>query len=177
MPRRDLLVVDGYNVLRATPRYRDRIDDDGAGDPFVRAREALVSDVAAFAQGSYDAVVVFDGAGNLSPERPVFSRAGVRVVFSATGESADSVIERLAREARSEGRATCVVTSDNTVRATVGGVPVTSLSSSLLARELDVVSEDVRRAAEERSHAHMTLADRLPPDQRAKLDALMGRRV
>ena len=106
-----LLVVDGYNVIYGTGRYELMIDEHaGAGaladvahlsrdpyghDPFDRAREALIADVAAYAQGSYDPVIVFDGAGNLSEERPNFSRAGVRVLFSRTGESADTEIERL----------------------------------------------------------------------------------
>ena len=110
-----LLVVDGYNVIYGTTRYQGLIDEHaGAGaladvaslsrdpyghDPFERAREALITDVAAYAQGSYDPVIVFDAAGNLSEERPDFSRAGVKVVFSKTGESADSVIERLATRA------------------------------------------------------------------------------
>ena len=63
--RRELLVVDGYNVIRATERYAHLIDE-GDADPYLRAREALLADVAAFAQGSYDPVVVFDGAGNLT---------------------------------------------------------------------------------------------------------------
>ena len=127
MPRRSrlaLLVVDGYNVVHGTPRYASGSIDEHAGagaladvahlsrdpyghDPFDRAREALVADVAAYAQGSYEPVVVFDAAGNLSSERPNWSTAGVRVVFSRTGESADTVIERLVTEGAPcrEGRA------------------------------------------------------------------------
>ena len=100
--RRELLVVDGYNVIRATDRYAHLIDE-GDDDPYLRAREALLSDVAAFAQGSYDPVVVFDGAGNLSPERPNLSSGSVRVVYSRTGQDADEVIEQLAVEARYHG--------------------------------------------------------------------------
>ncbi len=44
--RHELLVVDGYNVIRATDRYAHLIDE-GDADPFMRAREALLSDVAA----------------------------------------------------------------------------------------------------------------------------------
>lgn len=175
----DLLVVDGYNVMGATPRYQGLIDEqtDPAHldtDPFVRAREALITDVAAFAQGNYDPVVVFDGAGNLNPERPSFTQAGVRVIFSQTGESADAVIERLVTEARLSGRGVALVTEDNTIKATVGTV-VTRISSTLLVHEVERVDEEVSRANEERTHQHMTLEDRLPKDQRAKLWKLLGR--
>ena len=175
MPRDlPLLVVDGYNVIGASARYCELIDKS-SDDPTERARWQLVSDVAAFAQGAYEAYAVFDGANNLSPERPQTDEAGVHVLFSATGESADEVIERLAKRARASARETCVVTSDNTVRATVGGVPVTSISSALIAREFDLAKDEAQRIAAEDGHTHMTLADRLSPDARAKLDAMRGR--
>lgn len=179
-PKRDLLVVDGYNVMGATPRYQELIDErtDPAEldtDPFVRAREALITDVAAFAQGTYEAVVVFDGAGNLNPEHPSYMEAGVRVMFSATGESADSVIERLVTDARTHGRNVTLITEDNTIKATVGTV-VTKLSSTLLVHEVERVDEEVARANEDRTHQRMTLEDRLSPEEREKLWKLLGRR-
>ena len=191
MARRALLVVDGYNVIYGTTRYQGLIDEHaGAGaladvahlsrdpyghDPFGRAREALLADVAAYAQGSYDPVIVYDAAGNLSDARPDFSAAGVRVIFSRTGESADTVIERLVTKARHENRDVLLVTSDNTIRFTVGGVPVTSISSQLLATNISAVVDDAEDAREQRSHSRMTLEDRLSPDQREKLNKLLGR--
>lgn len=191
MARRALLVVDGYNVIYGTTRYQGLIDEHaGAGaladvahlsrdpyghDPFGRAREALLADVAAYAQGSYDPVIVYDAAGNLADDRPDFSAAGVRVVFSKTGESADTVIERLVTKARRENQDVLLVTSDNTIRFTVGGVPVTSISSQLLATDIGTVAKDAELAREERSHARMTLEDRLSPEAREKLWKLLGR--
>ncbi len=186
-----LLVIDGYNVIYGATRYETLIDEHaGAGaladvahlsrdpyghDPFERAREALIADVAAYAQGSYDPIVVFDAADNLSDERPNLSRAGVRVVFSRTGESADAVIERLATRARSTGRDVLLVTSDNTIRFTVGGVPITTVSSQLLARDLETTSREIETERQERSHGRMTLEDRLSPAAREKLREMMGR--
>ena len=191
-PRLALLVVDGYNVVHGTPRYAALIDEHaGAGaladvahlsrdpyghDPFDRAREALVADVAAYAQGSYEPVVVFDAAGNLSSERPNWSTAGVRVVFSRTGESADTVIERLVTEARHAERDVLLVASDNTIRYTVGGIPVTTVSSALLAQNMSIVNQGVEEVRERGSHTHLSLEDRLDAETRAKLDKLRGRR-
>lgn len=186
-----LLVVDGYNVIYGTTRYEQLIDEHaGAGaladvahlsrdpyghDPFERAREALVTDVAAYAQGSYEPVIVFDAAENLSDERPDFSRAGVRVVFSRTGESADTQIERLVTRARRKGRDVLLVTSDNTIKFTVGGVPVTTVSSQLLATNLEHTSADIEESRAERSYGRMTLEDRLSPEAREKLWKMLGR--
>lgn len=176
----DLLVVDGYNVMGATKRYEGLVDEDGAGgrlgsDPFVRAREALITDVAEFAQGRYEAVVVFDGGGNLNPERPNYDRAGVRVIFSPTGETADTVIEKIVTDARLKGRNVALVTEDNTIRATVGTV-VTRISSTLLVHEVERVDEEVRFANQERTHQRMTLEERLSPEQREKLWKMLGRK-
>ena len=175
--RRPLLVVDGYNVIFKTSRYTGLVDDAPAdGDPFSSARELLVADVAAYAQHRFDPVIVFDAAGNVSPERPNPVRGGVRTIFSETGESADTVIERLVTEARLENRDVTVVTSDNTIRATVGGIPVTRIGSSALVADIVVGAAEAARANEERQHQRMTVADRLDPETRARIDRMLGRR-
>lgn len=185
-----LLIVDGYNVIHGTTRYQQLIDEHpGAGaladaahlsrdpyghDPHERSRAALIADVAAYAQGSYEPIIVFDGSGNLSSERPDFSQAGVRVVFSRTGESADTVIERLAARARAAEREVLLVTSDNTVRSTVGGIPVTTVSSRFLHAEFEEVDRGVSHARDDAPPFHMTLGDRLSPKDREKLREIFG---
>ena len=57
---RRVLLVDGYNVIRLTPPYRDLAQRD-----LDSARVALVSDVAAYAGDEWDATVVFDGGNTL----------------------------------------------------------------------------------------------------------------
>lgn len=186
----ELLVVDGYNVIFGTPRYKDLMDDDAPkqpqlnqsrasqfkfSDPFDRARELLVADVAAYAQGRYEPVIVFDAAGNLNDVHPELKRAGVRMIFSPRGISADTIIEKLVTECRQQERDVTVVTSDNTIRATVGGIPVTRISSALLAQEIDALDEDREVSMADRSHKHMTLGDRLDPETLAKLNAMLKR--
>lgn len=197
-----LLAVDGYNLLHATPAYLALMNERETGrapggslasgpsdpmtradraynlssDPFEAAREAMVADVAAYAQGDYDAVLVFDGANNVSDARPQIKAGGVRVVFSRAGESADSVIERLVTQAKEEGREAVVVTSDSTIRATVHGEHVSFLSSDLIARDVATMNEGIQKEREERSYARMRVSDRLDPETRAKLDRLVGRR-
>ncbi|MBR3225632.1 MAG: NYN domain-containing protein [Atopobiaceae bacterium] len=189
--RLPLLLVDGYNVIGATTSYTALIDEHaGAGaladvahlsrdpyghDPFERARRELLNDVATYAQGRYEAVVVFDAANNLSDERPAFAPGGVRMVFSHTGESADTVIERYAVRAREQGREVLLVTSDNTIRATVGGIPITTVSSQLLARDIKATNEEVAVAHDERSNMHLTVEDRLDASTREKLWKMLGR--
>ena len=177
MPRaavpRELLVVDGYNVIYKSARYLARMDETADGDPFEQARDLLVADVAAYAKGRYEPVIVFDAAGNVSPERPDLSKAGVRLVFSPAGESADTVIERLVTEARLAPQAVTVVTSDRTIRATVGGVPVTRVSSDVLVADVNQLTVEYERANAERQTQHMRLEDRIDPAAREKLWRLL----
>ena len=166
---RELLVVDGYNVIYKSERYLARMDETADGDPFEQARDLLVADVAAYAKGRYEPVIVFDAAGNVSPERPDLSKAGVRMVFSPAGESADTVIERLVTEARLAPQAVTVVTSDRTIRATVGGIPVTRVSSDVLVADVGALAVEYERENAARQTQHMRLEDRIDPAAREKL--------
>ena len=86
------LILDGYNLIGALARYSTR--STGSLD---RSRELLINDaLKASGWTGRRLIVVFDAAGNLEPGRTE-PRAGgaVRVVYSAPGESADDVIERL----------------------------------------------------------------------------------
>ena len=175
---RELLVVDGYNIIHSDTRYErlifDRSDDPYSRDVYDAARTALIADVAAFAQGRYEPVIVFDGAGNVNTDRPNLPQAGVRIEFSPTGVSADTIIQRLCTDARERGRACSVVTSDGTIQATVMGKGVTRISARMFLGEVKQVDADVAEV-EEAPQIKLTLGSRLSPEARAKLDALRGR--
>lgn len=175
---RELLVVDGYNIIHSDTRYErlifDRSDDPYSRDVYDAARTALIADVAAFAQGRYEPVIVFDGAGNVNTDRPNLPQAGVRIEFSPTGVSADTIIQRLCTDVRERGRACSVVTSDGTIQATVMGKGVTRISARMFLGEVKQVDADVAEV-EEAPQIKLTLGSRLSPEARAKLDALRGR--
>ncbi len=179
MSQKTLLLVDGYNVLHKGTRYTKHIMkgsmDLYAKDPFERAREVLVCDVASFAGRVYEPLVVFDGAGNVNPERPATKIAGVKVVFSERGQSADNVIERKVRECIAQGRRVTVVTSDNTIRATAGTGGVACISSDTFIQNMSQENTSDAACYEEAAPMKMTLADRLDPKSRAKLDKMLGR--
>ncbi len=173
--QKELLVVDGYNVIHADPRYErlifDRSDDPYSRDVYDAARTSLIADVAAFAQGRYEPVIVFDGAGNVNPDRPNLPQAGVRIEFSPTGVSADTIIQRLCTDAREHGRACSVVTSDGTIQATVMGKGVTRISARMFVGEVKQVDADVAEA-EAAPDLKLTLGSRLGGDSLSKLAAL-----
>lgn len=173
--QKELLVVDGYNVIHADPRYErlifDRSDDPYSRDVYDAARTSLIADVAAFAQGRYEPVIVFDGAGNVNPDRPNLPQAGVRIEFSPTGVSADTIIQRLCTDAREHGRACSVVTSDGTIQATVMGKGVTRISARMFVGEVKQVDADVAEV-EAAPDIKLTLGSRLGGDSLSKLAAL-----
>lgn len=97
------------------------------------------------------------------------------MIFSPTGVSADTVIEKLVTECRLQEREVTVVTSDNTIRATVGGIPVTRVSSSMLAHEIEVLDSDRAESVVDHARTHMTVESRLDAETLAKLNKLLGR--
>ncbi len=160
-----VLLVDGYNVIRLTPPYRDLADDD----EMDAARAALVADVAAYAADEFDATVVFDGGNNpLSTGEP-HEMLGVTVIFSAWGVEADAVIENRASAAKARGDDVVVVTSDAQTQWAVMGGSVTRRSSGEFAAELRANEAEWREHAPSGS-ARLRIEDAIDPAVRTTLD-------
>ena len=157
------LIVDGYNVIHCTPPYNNLAAHD-----LDSARVALVSDVAAFSHGDWNATVVFDGHSNPTSLGLAHQVAGVTVVFSRYGVDADSVIEMMAREAKGRGDETVVVTSDAQTQWAVLGGSVSRMSSAEFSSEL----RDGGREWTEHAPAgirSVRLEDRIAEEAREKL--------
>jgi len=118
-------IIDGYNLIFSDTSYASLAKDDLDG-----ARARLVEDVAGYCRGEARGTVVFDGAGNPASDGTPHHIAGVMVMFSRAGETADSAIEGLARRARERGENTIVVTSDAATQWVVMGAEVTRMSSA-----------------------------------------------
>jgi predicted RNA-binding protein with PIN domain len=158
-----LLLVDGYNVIRQTPPYRELAEGD-----LETARAALVSDVAAYSDRSFEATIVFDGHLNPSSNGIPHHVAGITVVFSRYGTDADSVIESIARAARDRGDDIVVVTSDAQTQWAVLGGSVVRMSSPEFAGEMRVQDSEWREHAPAGS-LRGRLEDRVDADTRERL--------
>jgi predicted RNA-binding protein with PIN domain len=102
------IIVDGYNLIRQSKSFR-RLDQQG----LELGREALVESLAAYKKiKSHKITVVFDGAHAPYPAAARDRVKGIGIVFSRSGESADSVIIRMARAQREKA---LVVSSDREV--------------------------------------------------------------
>lgn len=173
MQRRQVLIVDGYNVIRNNDRYAGLGADYESASTWNKAREALINDTAQVAQEGYEhCIVVFDGAGNPDSDGKPQRSAGIDVIFSPAGVSADSIIERLAFDARDKGFEVVVVSSDFAIQSTVFGGGVTRMSSTGFAESADEIESERRSLAKSPQVQKRTLADRIDPQARAKLEAI-----
>lgn len=102
------IIVDGYNFIRQSKSFRG-LDQQS----LQMGRDALIDALAAYKRlKSHKITVVFDGADApyLGPSRARDN--GIQIQFSRFGESADSVIKRLARTERQKA---LIVSSDRDV--------------------------------------------------------------
>ncbi len=125
------LLIDGYNLIRRSPELA-RLDRED----LARGREALLARLAAYrCVKAHRITVVFDGAGAPVglPERD--RKAGIRVLFSRGGETADRLIARLAREERESA---LVVTSDAALQRAVSSSGAAVVSVEEFATRLEL---------------------------------------
>jgi uncharacterized protein len=160
------LILDGYNVVGALDRYRTA--NMGSLDA---SRELLVNDaLKAAGWTGRRIIVVFDAHGGPDPERTEIRAGGaVRVVYSAPGESADDVIERLLGSL--DGPAT-VYTGDFALQRTALARGVTRATPREFAALLDELPATTRSPDVPR---RSRIADRLSPETLRKLEEIRRR--
>ena len=160
------VIVDGYNVIGALDRY-----SPAATGGLDESRELLVNDaLKAAGWTGRRIVVVFDAHGGPDPERTELRAGGVvRVVYSAPGESADDVIERLLG---SLGASATLYTGDFALQRTAlarGAQRATPREFADLLDELPAVTHSPYAPRRSR------IADRLSPETLRKLEEIRRR--
>jgi predicted RNA-binding protein with PIN domain len=158
------LILDAYNVIGALDRYREAASLEAA-------RELLINDVLKAAGWTgRPLIVVFDAHRGPGPGRSE-PRAGgaVRIIYSAPGESADDVIERLLSTL--EDSAT-VYTADFALQRTAlarGSARATPREFANLLDELPAVARSPNVPRKSR------IADRLSREAMRKLEEIRRR--
>jgi predicted RNA-binding protein with PIN domain len=160
------LILDGYNVIGALERYRTNVTG-GLDD----SRELLINDALKAAGWTRrQIIVVFDAHRSPEPGRTELRAGGaVRVVYSAPGQSADDVIERLLGNL--DGPA-AVYTADFALQRTAlarGASRATPREFAELLDELPAVTR-----SPEASH-RSRISDRLSPETLRKLEEIRRR--
>ncbi len=158
------LILDGYNLIGALGRYQE------VGD-FAAARELLTNDtLKASGWTGQEIVLVYDAHRSPEAERTELMAGGaVRVIYSAPGQSADDVIERLLDKL--PGPST-VYTGDFALQRTAlarGAARATPREFGDLLDELPALT----RHPETRRRS--SIGDRMTPEVRRKLEEVRRR--
>ena len=162
------ILVDGYNVIKTNLMFRSLEIRD-----LAESRALLIQQLKnRYRQTTHRVIVVFDGNG---AREQVSHNDHIRIIFSRHGETADSVIARLAAEARREGRTVELYSNDEEVQRSVaqqgGSVRTTSqLVSHLNAAPRDLKDRVLHRQAMRRMYGldpQYKADDELDPQDRS----------
>ena len=141
-PRRERVIVDGYNVIFAWDELRVLADSGHIDAARERLMDAL-SNYAAFTRR--EVVVVFDGYRVPGGQGEKFDRSGLHVVFTRQGETADAYMEKLADEI-GKNDSVRVVTSDALIQLTALRAGVLRMSAREFRQELAQVAQQPEAA-------------------------------
>ena len=171
MAAREVLVVDGYNVLGAWPQLT-------RGRGLADQRDELIhrlSDYAAFT--GQTVILVFDAWKQ--PESAVedtMHSPQLQIIYTSYGETADSYIERisaeLADDIADERVKLRVASSDGTEQAVVLAHGALRISSRELIRELKQARESEARMIKQSPVKRNTLLSRLPDELQQRLEQM-----
>ena len=157
---RDIL-VDGYNIIKSDASFQSL-----SAKRLAAARQLLIDQLASrYRHTPHQVTVVFDGNG--ASEQSVQDRR-VRIIYSRAGETADSVIARLAASARAVRREVELYSDDAEVRQSVARHGGSVGSTSQLTKHLNAAPSDLARLSHHRQQARRQYG--LDPAQKYDLD-------
>lgn len=137
MPDR-ILIVDGHSVIFS---WQD-LAELHARNP-AAARESLVRTLTGLQDSTdWSVAVVFDGRGVKASNES--EPGGITVFYSRSGQTADSIIERLSAKYGRTHDVT-VATNDNMERVTVEALGCTGIDNERLRSEVDVAEGELAR--------------------------------
>lgn len=161
------LIIDGYNVIGAWPEFQSSLN-------LQESRERLIEILCDYAGYSGDTVIlVFDAYAGDNPRRAIEKVAGIEIVYTKIGETADHYIERLVNDiCRNLTRQieVRVATSDAIEQSIVMGRGAARISSPELRQMVMQTRENGRRR--QPAQPKTALHGVLPQDVLGKLEKL-----
>ncbi|WP_153722548.1 NYN domain-containing protein [Sporosarcina cascadiensis] len=156
--KKDVLLVDGYNIIGAWPELQELKKED-----FAQARDRLIERMAEYqAHKGWRVIVVFDA--HLVPgieKRKKQYR--VEVFFTRENETADERIEKLVSELADRLTQIHVATSDLVEQWVVfaqGALRVSARELEIEMKEVDrLIAQRVRKIQEDRPFSKIPLSD------------------
>ncbi len=130
------ILIDGYNVIKNNAMFQFLEVKSRA-----EARALLIKQLRnKYLRSSDRIIVVFDGD---RVKEQVSHEEHIRIIFSRHGETADSVIKRLAAEARRAGREVAMYSNDGEVRRAVSESGGQVHTTGQLTKQLTAAPRDV----------------------------------
>lgn len=155
------ILVDGYNVIK-----RDASFQTLSVKSLAEARQLLVNQLGSrYRHTPHQVIVVFDGDG--MSEQTIQDRR-VQIIYSRAGETADSVIARLAASAQAEGREVELYSDDSEVRQSVVQQGGRVGSTNQLTKHLNAAPAELARLSHHRQQARRQYG--LDPTQKYEPD-------
>ncbi|KQL47096.1 hypothetical protein AN963_19890 [Brevibacillus choshinensis] len=158
---KQLLIVDGYNIIGAWPDLRLLKDQDRMDE----ARDQLVSKMAEYQSFTGTKVIVVFDAYNVPGIGRQIEDYQVEVYFTKKKETADEKIEQLVSEFQQKNRQIYVATSDYTSQRVIFGQGALRKSARELLLDMEVAGKEIRQqvvqSREERFSKRIPLNDEI----------------
>ncbi|MHB8842026.1 MAG: NYN domain-containing protein [Candidatus Aquicultor sp.] len=162
-----LLIVDGYNLIYVTDRYRKWRDND-----LEMARIKLIEDLATLQMfADYKIMLVFDAAKTGAKGSHHANILGIDVWFTRSGETADQMIERFVFKGGYEGDIV-VATSDYSQQKVIFKPGVLRKSSRELVNDLEATEKELKTT--QKKGGRFRLEERLDSALRQALERIAG---
>lgn len=137
-----VLLVDGYNILMAWPTLQKTVRES----TFDLARRELLEELSGYvAFWDYQTTIIFDAYSQPTPVHHEKSFAGIDIVYTGFGETADTYIERTCAQLQWADCRVRVATSDRVQQLVVGGYDAEWLSADQLQAEVRHAKQQIRR--------------------------------
>ncbi|MEK3733298.1 MULTISPECIES: NYN domain-containing protein [Paenibacillus] len=163
---RDVLLVDGYNMIGAWPFLAEL-----AKSSMQDARDALLEKLADYQAFSGRRVVAIFDAYRVPGLGKSYTQGKVQVYFTKEKETADECIERLVGEFSHRRRKIYVATSDLIEQHVIFALGALRVSARELLIEVEQSEQEVQRQIrKEETKNRNTLDSTLPPDVRQMLE-------
>jgi len=159
------LIVDGYNIIYAWPEFEKNRE---AGLDHARSRLVTILAEHAALTG-FKVVVVFD-AHNIKGMEKREIVDGVEVIYTRQGETADSLIERMAGPLSEDGATVYVATSDWAEQTMIFSRGAYRLTPNELREQIRRTREESKVYYRQSKPVDSYLENRLMDEERAKLE-------
>ncbi len=166
---KDILIVDGYNVVNAWPELAALKDNN-----LEHARDRLIESILSYsAYREYRAYIVFDAHEASGADRYIQFMGHLEVVYTKEGETADSYIEKLTYGLVRQGRRVYVVTSDWAEQILILWAGAYRISARELLKDYKSVKREMKDYSRSGSNnLRHEISDRLNDDIIKRLDEL-----